>query len=529
MVRITFIFLMIGVRAYAVPTLYPENFNRQLRNTTNSNVVADTKDSARFYVLPPIKSAATIQDLHTITANVGFCEEIANLQRYNADTIKVLNSLKVKSREAQRVLDADNLKLKNSEAAYLSFVKTHNVSELDALFTQEKQSKIKLTDLYDQLKQCVRDCGGISSSIEALKAKVQLLETERYQKTILVPDGTEFDQLADLYESAEENVADHEVDLHALQADLRDLYVDFNRMFDAHAQREGGRVSISYNSRWSENVERLNTDNPGLRFEKMPTKNAAIRAGAYAKTALLPGGAVLSFDVGGMSAGGMLTLESFPESFGGNAVLNLLAVCPLLHPDWYGMPSGTDVSKMSYPLTVSYEYPAAMAYEVTATYNMYRMYELVKTQGKSGGFFSSRSWSNQDEQTFFKDAFRVDWKFQDERKIFTEEQKLEINRDLLRQILSRLASFLAMNDSGTKIAAPEEAPQNGALVLSNSLNKTCPFNVYCQGAAIVTDVLNSIFGSSNTMQNLKRITNATMSDTYRSEQVVMQPMLSSFQ
>ena len=134
MVRITFIFLMIGVRAYAVPTLYPENFNRQLRNTTNSNVVADTKDSARFYVLPPIKSAATIQDLHTITANVGFCEEIANLQRYNADTIKVLNSLKVKSREAQRVLDADNLKLKNSEAAYLSFVKTHNVSELDALF-----------------------------------------------------------------------------------------------------------------------------------------------------------------------------------------------------------------------------------------------------------------------------------------------------------------------------------------------------------------------------------------------------------
>lgn len=517
------------IRAYAVPTLYPETFNRQLRNNTTSNVVADNRDAARFWVLPPTKSAAVIQNLHTVTANTGFCQEIANLQRYNADTITLLNSLKDKRREVEKRLEQEGKNLKAANEKYLTFIKGYPVFELEGLFTQVRETKKRATFLYDNLKKCVRDCAGISAEIERTEVRLGELYLKKRLKAENHIYGKQFTEVADRLEKAEETVAVHEEDLYSMQEDLRELYADFNRMFDAHAQREGGRVSIRYDSHWSESVSRLSADNPGLRFERMPTKNALLRAGAYSRNSLLPNGSVLSFDVGGMSAGPLLTLEAFPENFGGNAVLNLLAVCPLLHPDWFDIPAGNDVSQMSYPLTVSYEYPTSMNYEITVTYNMYRMYELIKTQGTSGGFFNSSSWSHQDEQSFFKDAFQVDWKIQDDRKVFTEQQKLEINRDLLRQVMSRLASNLVMNDSGTKIAAPGEPPQNGALVLSNSLNKSCPINIYCQGASIVFNVMNSIFGSSSAMQNLKRITNVTMTDTYRSEQVVLQPMLSSFQ
>lgn len=522
--------LATACRAQALPTLYPTQFNRELHNSTNSNVVADSQDSTRFYVLPPNRSSARIQNLNTVTANVGFCEEIANLQRYNADTLDLLNKMKTKNSEAQQRVEEQGRALRTANAELAQFVSDNHLSEsaeLDAKILHEEK---RLDALYDQMKNCAAACGQIGKEIADVQKLRQDLEETRWRVgwTNLDADleykrrQSRVNILSSNFESATEN-------LRTIQSDLKELYVDFNQMFDAHAKREGGRVTINYESDWFHNVEKLSHDNPGLQFEKMQTKNAAIKAGAYDKNNLLPGGAVLSFDVGGQNASGILVMSSFPESFSGNAVLNLLAVCPLLHPEWFDIKVPVAAAQMSYPLTVSYEYPVTMNYEVTASYNMYRMYELIKTQGKSGGFFNSKSWSNADEQEYFKDAFRVDWKVQDDRQLFTEEQKLAVNSDLRRQIMSRLANFLIMNDNSTKVAAPEDAPTNGAMVLSNSLNKYCPVNLTCQGASIVFNVLQAIFGSSSTMQNLKRITNVTMSDTYRSEQVVLQPMLSSFQ
>lgn len=509
-----------GSLALAVPTLYPQNFNSNLRNATNSNVMFDSQDSTRFYVLPPHSSAAVIQNLHTVTANVGFCSEIADLQRYNADTLAQLNALKLKGSQMQVTLEQKKIDLKAANGKLAEYSALHK-SDTSLMRYQELRSVTqRLSQLYDKLKTCGADCAEIQSQISILEDKK--FELQNYE---LPP---ELQSLAWKIDELETFIFQNGQSLQMLQADLRDLYADFNRMFDAHAQREGGRVSISYDSHWTDNVNRLSLDNPGLRFEKIQTKNAGIKAGAYSKNNLLPGGSVLSFDVGGQSAGSQLLLEAFPESFAGNAVLNLLAVCPLLHPEWFDLPAATSVKQMSYPLTVSYEYPASMNYEVTATYNMYRMYELIKTQGKSSGFFSSKSWSNQEEEQYFKDAFRVDWRIQDDRKLFSEEQKLAINADLRRQIMSRLANDLVMNDSGTKLAAPDDPPTTGALVLSNSLSKFCPISVNCQGASIVLSVMQAIFGSSNSVQNLKRITNVTMSDTYHTEQVVLQPMLTSF-
>lgn len=128
----------------------------------------------------------------------------------------------------------------------------------------------------------------------------------------------------------------------------------------------------------------------------------------------------------------------------------------------------------------------------------------------------------------FSDSFRVDWSVQDEKLQIPFEKKLAINSDIRRQMMSRLASFLIMNDQSVKLGAVSGAPATGATVLADSLNKTCPSHVYCKGASIVLNVLQAIFGSSKNEQQVRQKTDVNMVERYSDSYVVMQPMLTTY-
>lgn len=517
--------------AGAAPTLYPKHFNSGIRNSTNSDILADDQNSRRFYVLPPGDAVARVTGLHTVTANVGFCSEIAKLQRYNSDTLDLLNAMKTKDLNTKTQLEQQNKKFALASEELSSYIVAANLHELVSLDTRVFQLEKRLDELYIQLRKCSRDCPVLQKDIEDSQLLRTELLTKRFELSAAdLMASTEYERKKVYVAAIRENVTELERNWKQIQADLKDLYYEFNRMFDAHAMREGGRVAISFSSGWNENVRRLNAENPNYSFERVPTKNAIMRAAAYSKNNLVLGGSILAFDVGGSSvnANGLLSLESYPENFSGNAVLNLLAVCPLLHPEWFDIKTPNKIENMTYGITVGYEYPAAMQYEVTATYNMWRMYELIKSQGTSGGFFSSNSWSDHTEQEYFKDSFSVDWKIQDEKLLLTPEQKLAINSDLRRQVMSRMASQLVMNNPQAQAALAFELPKTGSVVLANSLDKNCPLNVYCRGASIVLNVLQAVFGSANTQQSLTQIADVEMTDRYSHSQIVMQPRLTTF-
>lgn len=525
--------IMTSENAQALPTLYPDYFNPNIRNPTNSNILADNESRNRFYVLPPNSSTASVKGLHTVTANVGFCSEIAKLQKYNSDTLDLLNSMKTKDLTTKNQLEQQNTKLVQASEDLAKYVTSANLQELASLDIKVMQLEKRLDDLYIRYKKCSNDCAVLGQDIEDSQLLRTELITKRFElSSASLMASTEYERKKVFVATIKNNVEELQNNWQRIRSDLKDLYIDFNKMFDAHAAREGGRVAISYESGWNENLQRLSQQNPNYRFEKIQTKNANIKASAYSKNNLVVGGSVLAFDVGGQSANqnvnGILNLESYPESFSGNAVLNLLAVCPLLHPDWFDIKIPNLSENMSYGITVGYEYPAAMKYEVTAHYNMYRMYELIKSQGSSGGFFSSSSWSDHDEQEFFKDTFSVDWKIQDDKQLLSNEQKLAINSDLRRQIMTRMASQIVMNDRAAQLSLAFELPKTGAMVLSNSLDKSCPLNVYCRGASIVINVLQAIFGSSSTQQNVRQISNVDLTDKYSNSQIVMQPMVTTF-
>lgn len=517
-------------RAMAVPTLYPADFNPTLRNTTNSNILADTDSRLRYFVLPPSDAVAQVSGLHAVTANVGFCREIAKLQKYNADTLDLLNKMKTKDFETKNLLEQQNTKLVHAKEELSKFITAASLQELDALDAKVVQLEKRLDELYLKLKNCrTHDCAALNRDVEDTQLLRNELVTKRFELSAAnLMAANEYERKKVFVAGLKNNVEELQNSWRTIQNDLKDLYSEFNRMFDAHAAREGGRVTIKYQSGWTDNVSRLRQLNPGYSFEQIQTKNVNIKAGAYSKNSLIPGGSILAFDVGGQSANAVLSLESYPEGFTGHAVLNLLGVCPLLHPDWFDVGITNSVQDLNYGITIGYEYPAAMKYEVTAHYNMYRMYELIKAQGNDGGFFSTSTWSDHDEEEFFKDAFRVDWKVQDERQQLSFDQKMAVNSDLRRQVLSRMAGEVIMNDRSTNPIAIAELPKPGSLVLANSLDKSCPLNVYCKGASIVMNLLQAVFGSSTTQQGLRQITNIDMTDSYTNSQIVLQPMVTTY-
>lgn len=520
--------LLIVSKSHAVPTLYPEKINLGIRNTTNSSYLADSDDPKKFYVLPPSKALVKAKNLHTVTANVGFCKEIANLQKYNLETVELLNSLKNEGTALRNQMDQEGLKLLQANEELSQFVLANDAQELAALDSKILQTERRLDQLYVRYKNCSNDCQVLLTDIESsqqLRTELSIKRFELSSANLFVTN--EYEKKKIKVVALEKNIGGLKEDLQKIQSNLKDLYYEFSKMYDAHAMREGARVTLIYDSQWSENVIKLNQDNHGYLFEKIQTKNAQIKLSSFSASSLPNSGGIVGFSVGGAKASDVLSLESYPDAFSAQATLSLLSACPLLYPEWFGLSKDYSIDDLNYGLVVSYEYPSQMKLNLTARYNMYKTYQLIKSQGTQGGFFSSHSWSNQDEEEFFKDSFSVEWNIQDDQQKISFEKKKAIESDLRKQMLSRLAGYLVMADPQLKNGLDIPNSETGAMVLSDSLNKFCP-HVYCKGASVVLSVMQAIFGSSSSEQQLKQKINVEMVDRYSELNIVMQPMLTTY-
>lgn len=65
-------------------------------------------------------------------------------------------------------------------------------------------------------------------------------------------------------------------------------------------------------------------------------------------------------------------------------------------------------------------------------------------------------------------------------------------------------------------------------MLADSLIRVCPLNIYCQGASVVLNVLQAIFGSVEVQQSLKQKLDMNLVEHHSSEEMVLQPMLTTY-
>lgn len=289
MKQILSVCLLMSLKLNAYPTLYPDSINTNIKNNTTSNYLADDSSRYQFYVLPPSSSFAKVKGLHTVTANVGFCREISKIQKYNADTLDMINSMKLKDDEIQRQLADQHRKLIQSNEDLAKYAAVNNLHEITALDMRITQIEKRLDDLYGKLKNCSSDCVLLTQDVQNTQSLRMELVTKRFEMSAdNIQAVTEYEKKKTAVQSLNENIEQLKIYWDKTHKDLKDLYADFNKMYDVHAKREGGRVAIYYESQWTENVQRLNKDNPGYNFIKSQTKNANIKASAYSKNNLSP-------------------------------------------------------------------------------------------------------------------------------------------------------------------------------------------------------------------------------------------------
>ncbi len=531
----TFLCLMtlvfLGVKAHAVPTLYPDTVNTSVRNTTTSSILQDSVDSRLFYVLPPQNVVAQATGLQAATANIGFCREIAQIQTYSLKTAKMIDETIGQMSDLKNESVAQRADIQKKMAELSLYTSANNLIDLSLLDQNLDKQQQRLADLYEKSKSCKIECDSILKDIQSTLALSQELIRRRTDIIVIhVNEAREYEKRKSYLESLNQQYDLNMKRLSDFNKLILSLKQDFDGMYSAHSQREGAQAQFDYNSGWTQNVSMLQMTNPSYRFQKITTRNAMIRADGYQKLASLPQGSVLSFSFSGMDAKGTIALPSYPESLSGLVTLNLLAVCPMLYPESFGLdrshPS-VDPSKMKYGLTVTFDYPVEAKYDLEIQYNMYKMYWSFQAAGADNSFFNPSTWSISKEETLFNDSFKTTWFTNSEQALMTSDQKKSIESDLRRQMLTRLAQQLAMKSS-RNLNDTFEVPLSGAVVLSNGLAAKCSFSYICQGASLGFSVLASIFGSSQASQEYLQTINVTQTERWADHQIVMQSMLTSY-
>jgi hypothetical protein len=519
--------------AFAVPTIYPTKVTRlsEIQNQTNSNIISDSDDEKVFWVMPPNSGTSDVKGLHTITANVGFCKEMSDLQGYSRETVQRINDLMIQEKNAQNKVDAKLNELTSARQDLAQYVVTSRLEDLEHIDLRVDSIEIEIKSLSDQLLTCKQFCNTLASQISALK-------TEKREEVLRRRDIVARSAFAArAYERKKSAVEGIIADLQSmdeawnnLKTKLTTVHNLYLEIYSSFAKMEGARAAILFDNKWDTNVSSLREKNPGFSFQKIQTQDAVITTSIANLASIPSGGAIMSYDVGGSVTDGKLMLPSYPENMTGNVRLSLLGACPILHPDYFdiNLPNGSDV--MKYGMTVSYEYPTAFVASAKATYNMHKLYEKIMKSGSKGGWFSSRSWSSIEEKTYFKDEFNVEWKEQDASNSYTEAEKAELEKEMRNQIFGRLAAIgLPTVSNPGELVAPT-LPVSGAVVLGNSLenNKLCQSNVYCVAAGIGVKTLAAIFGSNSSSASYTNTQDVNMTESWSREKVVFKPWISSY-
>lgn len=519
--------------AVAVPTPYPMNKTLlfSLTNPTTSGLIADDKEERKVYVLPPNVADATVKGLHSLSANVGYCREIGDLQSYSRDTLKQVKELNderlAKRPEVEKLLK----QLQEARVAAAEVAADKRLQALVDLDDKIEGYEQRLDELYKTEEACDKTCDQIASDIKTTQVARKQAIKDRRQIAIDNADAVKiYDKKKAIAAAAELNYKEAFSTFDMLKKELILIRNEYSDMYRTFSKLEGGRAAINFESGWDKNIETLRLMNPGFQFEKIQTSGAKLFANNVSVKNLPGDLAVTGFELAGTQKDNYLELPAgFPSSLSGNLNLSLIGACPMIHPQYFDIAAGYGPQEMAYGLTITYEYPAAFKLQATAKYNMYKMYEKINSSGSSGGFFSSRSWTKVEERNFFKDSFSVDWVSQDPANQVTEEVRLETEHEMRKAIMERIASLaLPTAPNQGQMLVPVAPPPRGGTVVASSLMQACPGNIYCVAGSLILTSLDAIFGSSSTTASYLQTQNFEATETWSQSKVVMKPWVTTY-
>jgi hypothetical protein len=519
--------------AHALPTVYPEKTTliHTMKNLTNSNIVADNVNPNLFYVMPPNSATSTVGGLHTVSANVAFCREMANTTIYTRDISAEMNRVQIQSLAKQKEVEKLQLQRSQAQVELGGIINSPGMEALNSVSDSLDSINLLIKVQINELNTCTKNCDELRKEIAAKKIeRTNLLEERKALVAQYSKDARLYEQKKSIIQGYSDAIDSLFTVSQAYSDRLDALHNRFENLFAKYGAMEGARASITIGNQWEENVQTLIQNNPGFQFQKITTQKVALTSNIANLKNIPINSPILGYDLaGGFNAeDGAYHMNSYPENISGNIRLSLNGTCPMLHPDWFDPALPSVMTQMKYGITASYEYPSAFTYSVKMKYNMYKMYQKIISSGSSGGIFSSNSWSSVEEKNFFKDSFKVDWTSTDLVSNLSQEFKDKMENDMRNRILARLATAsLPEMASRPDLLAPPSIPTTGAVVLANSLMQTCPQNIYCAGGAMALNVLQAIFGNSNTSSNYTNIKDLEANEEWSSTQVQYLPWVTA--
>jgi hypothetical protein len=533
-------FMLLSTSVFALPTIYPttevQSSIFKIKNETDSNLVADTVNPRKVYVMPPNSSKAYVsKNLFLRTANLGFCGEMKDLQSYSRNAAQDIADYQKRANQKKKELDGISTKLSQARQDAAEFAATNNLRELMDIDTRMTTLDELIKDKNEQLKNCNKECDILKEEIYANMSEQKTLISSRQS----IARGNsksvqKYDRLKASVEGFEQDLDFASKSWNKLNEDLISIKSTFFKLYKDLGSLEGARAKFSYQSEWDNNILTLRNRNPNYEFSKIQTENAVFITDLVDLSNIPGTSAILGYQLSTCvkTDGKGCMANSYPETISGTVVLSTIGACPIEHPDYFDLnpQSPNTPNEMTYGLTVAYEYPTAMNVTAKATYNMHKMYEKIVSSGRSGGFFSSRSWTSVSERTAFSDSFKVDWSEQDAKVAIPEAKKLLIEQEMRNGIFARLAKIGLPQVANPGELVINSLPKSGALVLAEELksNTACQTNYYCTGASILLNVLDSIFGNSQATASYQNIQDADLTDRWSSESVVMKPYITTY-
>ncbi|MAF90217.1 MAG: hypothetical protein VX583_04850 [Bdellovibrionota bacterium] len=516
--------LIWGVSAVASPYKYTK-CDHKLVSPKNSAGYVFSKDCRTAYVLPPqfgklsvtgYSPALTDQQCDIKQTELMI---LGDLVSYSRDMAKELirfqgerQSLNVKLMKYQMQCESINSPLVALK------------SQRDSFQTQIDNLNADSTELESKIAAC--ESNGQSCRIERRTLRQNTKLIKKYSKFV-ANANPKISQIEAKYQSCQSTVENRSIGLRqqienlgssiTQITDLIDAYVtDYDEIISAQQEIPGASVQLSFQVNQNEIVEAFKKANTALQdkvnFVAMPTKKmninfSAVLDGIEAKVPV-----VLSSDIPGISSvketgdqsdlgvdSSQLKSVMMGQALNGGVVINQLAAC--------NFQNSNNRSKFSATLiaNVQYEYDVTVQRKYKVDYLESHLYKLIKKSSTSGGLFRTKSSTSITEKSVSKQWIDIhimnndsDFDFADREKLAEDLKKEYLDRALMNVTLGFL------KEGHPSLPAPSS--QNGASTASAGLKK-CP-NLYCQSAALVLDIGNSIFGGTSSSASQHKFASA---------------------
>jgi len=525
---------LLGSGAQAIPSAFVSRHGAlPIVNHTNSTLLRDSENSATVWVMPPTAGTTEFKGL-VPSANLSFCSGIRELALATTDIDRRVAALSRKYEQLEPDLKAAEKSLADARTAAAKFAEREDIKLMLSLEDNVENLETRRTAAITAMETCTQNCEELREEADRLRSEISKAREDlrlfRNENRIALRDFERANASVDAAERNYESVGSH---VNRLRRDLIALNGDVMGMYATKGKLEGGIAQIDYNTGWEANIKNLETQYRGFQFQAIPTSNAHIDAhivGAADQDSYyqsLP--MLLDYTINGVKYVPWGTTDqtaaAVPSVIAGNFRLSTLGACPIADPRFFDgtgfTPDRGALSTPKFAISATYQYPVAYKFKVTASYNLYKFYEQIKRHTESGGFFSSKSYSETLEKALDSDTFKIDWQIEDPNSEYDAKTRQQITAELKKNLMERVLQTMAqpvvpMNGTVT-FTDPGTPPTPGAVVLANGMSETCGFNIYCQAGSWILRGLHAIFGSSTTEQKFRSEWDRTATEQWSSE------------